>query len=65
MRDDERCPVRCGECGQVIAVRVGNTVISSLKHRTRKKEVRVRLDPGQKMWIVCEKCGHDNMLTGA
>lgn len=65
MKGEERYPVRCGECGQVIAVRVGNTVISSLKHRTRKKEVRIKLNPGQKMFIVCEKCGHDNMLTGA
>lgn len=65
MKGEERYPVRCGECGQVIAVRVGNTVISSLKHRTRKKEVRIKLNPGQKMFIVCEKCGLDNMLTGA
>ena len=65
MKIDERWPVRCGECGQVIAVRSGNAVVSSLKHRNRKKEVRVKLNPGQKMWIVCEKCGHENMLTGA
>lgn len=64
MKSDERYPVRCGECGQVIAVRVGNTVISSLKHRTRKKEVRIKLNPGQKMFIVCEKCGHENQVVG-
>lgn len=64
MKGEERYPVRCGECGQVIAVRVGNTVISSLKHRARKKEVRIKLNPGQKMFIVCEKCGHENQVVG-
>lgn len=65
MRDEERYPVRCRECGNVIAVREGNLIISSMKHRNRKKEVRVRLHPGQNLYIDCDKCGQGNMMTGA
>ncbi len=64
MKTDERYPLHCGQCGNVIAVRRGNTVISSLKHRNRRKEVRVRLETGQKMWIVCDKCEHENQVVG-
>lgn len=62
---EERYAVRCRECGGVIAVREGNTVTSSLRHRAKKKEVRVTLETGQKMCIVCERCGQSNTLTGA
>ena len=64
MRNEERYPVRCRECGNVIAVREGNTVTSSLRHRAKKKEVRVALVPYQKVIIVCERCGQSNTLTG-
>lgn len=62
---DDRYPVRCHECGQIIAVRHDNTVVSSLRHRSRKKEIRVRLEPGQTMTILCDKCGGRNEITGA
>lgn len=65
MREDARYPVRCRECGQVVAVREGNLLISSLRHRSRKKEIRIRLDAGQKMHIVCDKCGCKNVVVGA
>lgn len=65
MNRDERYPVRCRECSQILAVRHGNTVVSSMKHRSRKKEVRVCLNAGQKMNIVCEKCGCNNVIVGA
>lgn len=64
MKSDERYPVRCRECGQVLAVRTGNTVCSSLRHRSRKKEIRIRLFGEQKMTIVCEKCGCENQVIG-
>ena len=62
---EERYPVRCRECGNVIAVREGNTVTSSLRHRAKKKEVRVELMTGQHLTIICEKCGCKNVMTGA
>ena len=65
MRNEDRYPVRCRECGNVIAVREGNTVTSSLRHRAKKKEVRVTLEPGQRLYIACERCGQTNTLTGA
>lgn len=65
MTREERYPVRCRECGQVLAVREGNRVVSSLRHRNRKKEVRIRLESGQKMTILCDRCGEINELTGA
>ena len=65
MKHDERFAVRCRECGGVIAVREGNTVTSTLRHRARKKEVRVELITGQKLNIICDKCGRNNELTGA
>lgn len=61
---DERYPVRCSKCGNVIAVREANRISSSLRHRNRKKEVRVTLHPGQTLYIDCEKCGQNNMVTG-
>lgn len=61
---DERYPIRCAECGNVIAVRQINTIVSALRHRNRRKEVRVRLEPGQRMWIVCDKCEHENLIVG-
>lgn len=64
MREGERYPVRCRGCGQVLAVREGNHVISSLRHRTRKKEIRIRLFAEQRMTIVCEKCGCENQVIG-
>lgn len=64
MREEERYPVRCRECGQVLAVREGNLIISSMRHRTRKKEVRVKLEPGQNLYIDCDKCGQSNQLKG-
>ena len=63
--DKDRYPVRCRECGNVIAVREGNKVVSTMRHRTRKKEIIIRLYDGQKMNIVCDKCGQNNELTGA
>lgn len=62
---DERYAVRCRECGQIIAVREGNRISSSMRLRKRKKEVRVRLESGQKMTILCDRCGEINELTGA
>lgn len=64
MKSDERYPVRCRECGQVLAVRTGNTVCSSLRHRSRKKEIRIQLFGEQKMTIVCERCGCENQIVG-
>ena len=64
MREEERYPVRCRECGQVLAVREGNLIISSMRHRARKKEVRVKLEPGQNLYIDCDKCGQSNQLKG-
>ena len=64
-KSDERYPVRCRECGNVIAVREGNLVSSVMRHRNRKKEVRIKLIPGQTMTIHCEKCGQNNAITGA
>lgn len=61
---DERYAVRCRECGQIIAVREGNRISSSMRLRKRKKEVRVRLESGQKMKILCDRCGEINELTG-
>lgn len=61
---DERYAVRCHECGQIIAVREGNRISSSMRLRKRKKEVRVRLESGQKMTILCDRCGEINELTG-
>lgn len=64
MREDERYPVRCRECGQVLAVRTGNSVCSTLRHRAKKKEIKVKLFAEQKMTIVCEKCGCENVIVG-
>lgn len=64
MREEERYPVRCRECGQVLAVRTGNCVCSTLRHRAKKKEVKVKLFAEQKMTIVCEKCGCENQIVG-
>lgn len=64
MREDERYPVRCRECGQVLAVRSGNIICSSLRHRTRKKEIHIRLFAEQKMTIVCERCECVNTIVG-
>lgn len=64
MREGERYPVRCRECGWILATREGNLVISCLKHRNRKKEVRVKLESGQSMWIDCDHCGQSNQLKG-
>lgn len=63
MTGDKSTVVRC-VCGGVIAIRKGNTVTSSLKHRARKKEIRVTLRPGQRMEILCDRCGQNNILTG-
>lgn len=64
-KENERYPVRCRECGNVIAVREGNLIISSMKHRNRKKEIRVKLISGQNAYIDCDKCGQNNQITGA
>lgn len=64
MTREERYPVRCRECGQVLAVREGNRVVSSLRHRNRKKEIRVLLLAEQRLTIVCEKCGCENQIVG-
>ena len=64
MKSDERYPVRCRECGQVLAVRTGNTVYSSLRHRARRKEIHIQLFGGQRMTIVCDKCGCENQIVG-
>lgn len=65
MRNPDSYPVRCRECGWIIAVREGNRIASSMRHRDRKKEIRVRLESGQKMTILCDRCGEINELTGA
>ena len=65
MKNDERYPVRCRECGNVIAVRQGNVVISTLRHRNRRKEVRVRLESGQRVWIICDRCETENGIIGS
>lgn len=62
--NNERYPVRCRECGQVIAVREGNKVSSTMRYRNRKKEIRIRLEAGQRMDIVCDRCGADNQIIG-
>lgn len=65
MRNPDSYPVRCRECGRIIAVREGNRIASSMRHRDRKKEIRVRLESGQKITILCDRCGEINELTGA
>lgn len=62
---DERYPVRCRECGNVLAVREGNLIVSTMRHRNRKKEIHVRLISGQDLTILCDHCGEINKLTGA
>ena len=65
MNPEERYPVRCRECGNVIAVREKNFVSSTMRHRARKKELRVRLVSGQKMTISCDHCGEVNEIIGS
>ena len=55
--------VRC-VCGGVVAIRKVNTVTSSLKRRGHKKEVRITLRPGQRMEIICDRCGQKTIITG-
>lgn len=62
---NERYPVHCRECGQVIAVREGNLIVSTMRHRNRKKELHVKLLAGQKMTILCDKCGVINEIIGS
>lgn len=64
MPDKERYPVRCIQCGNVIAVREGNFVASTMRYRSRKKEIHVKLISGQKMTILCDKCGEVNNILG-
>ena len=64
-KNEERYAVRCRECGQVLAVRDGNMIESVMKHRNRKKELHVKLFAGQKMTILCDKCGVINEIIGS
>ena len=65
MRNEERYPVRCRECGNVLAVREGNYVVSTMRHRNRTKELHIRLNAGQKMTISCDHCGEINEIIGS
>lgn len=65
MRSETSYPVRCRECGAVIAVRDGNRITASLLHRTKKKVVIVTLVQAQKMTIFCDKCGERNEIVGS
>ena len=63
MTGAETVLIRC-VCGGVIAVRKGNTVTSSLRRRGKKKEIRITLRAGQRMEILCDRCGGRNIVTG-
>ena len=62
---DERYPIRCRDCGNVLAVREGNHIESSMRHRSRKKELHIRLYAEQKMTILCDRCGTINEIIGS
>lgn len=65
MRNPDSYPVRCRSCGQILAIREENRVASSMRLRKRKKEIRMRLESGQKMTILCDRCGEINEIEGA